>query len=146
MFCDPLPLQLLSKNHFFSFFWNWVDLPPSYLDNVFKYTVYFFDGTPKDLYQLIVLKRLETLFFKSCQNQNKTVCARDFSCCDHKGQTRIYRQLTRMSFRRVKSNKVDRFYPELINSCSLIILYARSGVWGERGPEDLLSRTSAVVN
>ena len=47
MFCDPLPLQLLSKIHFFSNFWHGVDLPPSYLDNVFKYTVFFFDGTPK---------------------------------------------------------------------------------------------------
>ena len=41
LFCDPLPLQLLSKNNFFWFFWNGVDLPPSYLDNVFKYTVFF---------------------------------------------------------------------------------------------------------
>ena len=46
MFCDPLPLQLLSKNHFFLIFWNGVDLPPSYLDNVFKYTVFFFLGLP----------------------------------------------------------------------------------------------------
>ena len=37
----PLPLQLLSKNHLFLIFWNGVDLPPSYLDNVFKYTVFF---------------------------------------------------------------------------------------------------------
>ena len=42
MFCDPLPLQLLSNNHLFSIFWNGVSLPPSYLDNVFKYTVFFF--------------------------------------------------------------------------------------------------------
>ena len=43
MFCDPLPLQLLWKIHFlFSLFWNGVDLPPSYLDYVFEYTVCFF--------------------------------------------------------------------------------------------------------
>ena len=47
MFCDTLPLQLLSKIHFFWFFWNGVDLPPSYLDNVFKYTVFFLEITPK---------------------------------------------------------------------------------------------------
>ena len=41
MFCAPLPLHLLSKNHFISFFWNGVDLPPFYLDDVFKYTVFF---------------------------------------------------------------------------------------------------------
>ena len=29
-----------AKNHFFLMFWNWVDLPPSYLDNGFKYTVF----------------------------------------------------------------------------------------------------------
>ena len=46
MFCDPLPLQLLSKIHFFSNFWHGVDLPPSYLDNVFKYTVFFFWTSP----------------------------------------------------------------------------------------------------
>ena len=46
MFCDPLPLQLLSKNDLISFFWNWVDLPPSYLDDVFKYTGFFFGDYP----------------------------------------------------------------------------------------------------
>ena len=40
MFYDPLPLQRLSKNYFFSFFWNGVDLLPFYSDNVFY-------GTPK---------------------------------------------------------------------------------------------------
>ena len=48
MFCDTLPLQLLSKIYFFWFFWNGVDLPPSYLDNVCKYTGGFLDGTPKN--------------------------------------------------------------------------------------------------
>ena len=43
MFCDPLPLQLLSKNHLFPIFWNWVNLPPSYLNNVFKYTGIFLE-------------------------------------------------------------------------------------------------------
>ena len=47
MFCAPLPLQLLSKNHFISCFWNGVDLPPSYLDDVFKYTGFFLEITPK---------------------------------------------------------------------------------------------------
>ena len=42
MFCDPLPLQLLSKKQIFSIFWNGADLPPSYLDHVFKYTAFFF--------------------------------------------------------------------------------------------------------
>ena len=41
MFCDPLPLQFLSKNPFFSIFGNGVHLPPSYLANVFKYTVFW---------------------------------------------------------------------------------------------------------
>ena len=41
MFCDPLPLQLLSKNNFFSIFWNGGYLPSSYLDNVFIYTGFF---------------------------------------------------------------------------------------------------------
>ena len=54
MFCDPLPLQLLSKNHFFSIFWNGVDLPPSYLDNVFKYNVCVF-LTPYSCGYLFVL-------------------------------------------------------------------------------------------
>ena len=45
--CDSLPPLPLSKNHFFFlFFWNWVDLPPSLLDNVFKYTVCFFWRVP----------------------------------------------------------------------------------------------------
>ena len=43
MFCDTLPLQLLSKNHLFLIFWNGVDLPPSFSDNVFKYTVFFLE-------------------------------------------------------------------------------------------------------
>ena len=42
MLCEPLPLQLVSKNHFIQFFWHGVDLPPSYSDNVHKYTVVFF--------------------------------------------------------------------------------------------------------
>ena len=42
MFCNPLPPQLLSKIDFFSIFWNEVDLPHSYLDNVFKYPGFFF--------------------------------------------------------------------------------------------------------
>ena len=46
MFCDPLPLQILSKNPFFLNFWNVVDLPPSYLDDVFKYTGFFLEITP----------------------------------------------------------------------------------------------------
>ena len=50
MFCDPLPLQFMSKNNFYLIFWNGVDLPPSYLDNVFQYTVVFFDGTPKNMF------------------------------------------------------------------------------------------------
>ena len=41
MFCDPLPLQLMSKNHLFLISWNGVDLPPSFLGNVFRYTVFF---------------------------------------------------------------------------------------------------------
>ena len=49
MFCDPFPLQLLSKNHFFSIFWNGVDLPPSYSGNVFQYTGGVFDVTPNIL-------------------------------------------------------------------------------------------------
>ena len=31
----------MSKNHFISIFWHGVYLPPSYLDNVNKYTVFF---------------------------------------------------------------------------------------------------------
>ena len=50
MFSDPLPLQLLWKNNFCSIFWNGVDLPPSYVGNVFKYTVFFFDVTPSEIY------------------------------------------------------------------------------------------------
>ena len=46
MFCDTLPLQYMSKTHFFWFFLNGVDLPPSYLDNVFKYICTVFFTTP----------------------------------------------------------------------------------------------------
>ena len=42
MFVTPSLLSLCQKIIFFLFFWNWVDLPPSLLDNVFKYTVFFF--------------------------------------------------------------------------------------------------------
>ena len=78
MFRDTLPLQLLSKNHFFWFFWNGVYLPPSSLDNVFKYTV-FFDGTHYAFRLLIVdmfsqtmhvnyrrLKTARCLYWKCC--------------------------------------------------------------------------------
>ena len=44
--CDSLPPLPLSKNHFFLIFWNEVDLPPSLLDNVFKYTGFFLEITP----------------------------------------------------------------------------------------------------
>ena len=44
----PLPLLLLSKNYFAKNFWIWVDLPPSYLDNVCKYTGFFFGRHPLD--------------------------------------------------------------------------------------------------
>ena len=54
MFCDTLPLQLLSKNHIFLIFWNEVDLPPSLLDNVFKYTVFFLEITPYYLTDSVV--------------------------------------------------------------------------------------------
>ena len=43
---DPLLLLFLSKNNFIKNFWNGVDLPPSCLDNVCKYTVFFFEVTP----------------------------------------------------------------------------------------------------
>ena len=39
---EPLPLLFLSKNNFAKKFWIGVDLPPSCLDNVCKYTVFIF--------------------------------------------------------------------------------------------------------
>ena len=39
---DPLPPQLLSQKTFFFNFLTWGYLAPSYLDNVNKYTVFFF--------------------------------------------------------------------------------------------------------
>ena len=41
-FVTPSLSNFCQKNLFFLFFWNGVDLPPSYLDNVCKYTVCFF--------------------------------------------------------------------------------------------------------
>ena len=40
------PSPTFVKNHFFLFFWHGVDLPPSYLDNVCKYTVLCFWRNP----------------------------------------------------------------------------------------------------
>ena len=40
MFCDPSLSNFCQKIISLNFFWNWVDLPPSYLDNVLKFTVF----------------------------------------------------------------------------------------------------------
>ena len=64
MFCDPLPLQLLSKNHFFLISWNGVDLPPSLLDNVFKYTVFFREYP-------LVIKQITNLLIKASKQASK---------------------------------------------------------------------------
>ena len=43
------PSSPFVKKSFFLFFWNWVDLPPSLLDNVFKYTVFLGGGVPLNM-------------------------------------------------------------------------------------------------
>ena len=72
MFCDPLPLQLLLKNHFFSIFWYGVDLPPFYLDAVFKYIVCLFLTVPLTHHLLL---RTYIFFYESVKKAISCVLA-----------------------------------------------------------------------
>ena len=67
MFCDPLPLQLLSKTHFFSIFWNRVDLPhPIWTMSLNK--LCFFLRYPLFIRERFICKLFLEQFYLFCKN------------------------------------------------------------------------------